>query len=505
MSFSVHLLRSNGQKRHALQLAEGVRCRWSSSVMEAQPLGMALALLTLVVGGTIADVPIGPAQLALCMLGLLWWAMLVASWQMRGHVQRGGQRTPMLALLRLGSLLLVWGLVVGPYVPALWRGSDLGVVIIDLLLLFWLWRRSLARARTGFEYASLASSFKVSLGILLAVLVLAVLVPRGSSLLSALEGSLTLFFLSGLVALSLARLASVRTLRLAAGEQADPTRFWLLALALFGCGLTALVLVLEALFSYGSLIWLVTALRPVWEMLGTLLGWLLYVLLLIVLSPLFALFSWLFNLIGLSKGQPVTIRQPVSPFSHLANAQHPVQLAPQWLVAGQWTALALIALLLIVLVRAALRQWVHAPERAHVDETRERLDRQAILAERRQRHRDRRQATAGAENVPLPAADSARAYYRLLLSSLAQARPEAARHLDETPLEYEARLHPVLNTHAAPADADEPSALSIFHQLTEDYLCERYGQQQLEQPRRAYLRTWVPRLIRRLTGQTWTR
>ena len=47
------------------------------SVMEAQPIAMMIALLTILVGGTKASPQIGAGEIALVALGLLWWAMIV--------------------------------------------------------------------------------------------------------------------------------------------------------------------------------------------------------------------------------------------------------------------------------------------------------------------------------------------------------------------------------------------------------------------------------------------
>ena len=66
------------------------------------------------------------------------------------------------------------------------------------------------RAQLGFEYGELATSFKVGFGVLLGILLIAIVFPELQALRDALANALPLFFLSGLVTLSLIRLGAIR-------------------------------------------------------------------------------------------------------------------------------------------------------------------------------------------------------------------------------------------------------------------------------------------------------
>jgi hypothetical protein len=462
--------------------------------MEAQSIGMVLAFATFVVTGSLLAVPLERGHIALLILGLLWWAMGVEYLQRIGRLRTAH----LIAGLHLCSLLVVWILLIGPLVPALSQGSSIPLTLFYLIFLFWLWRRSLLRARSGFAYDALARSFKVGLSCLLLVMVLAMLAPHMQPLLTLLEGGMIIFFLSGFITLSLTRLGIIRQARSVSGLPVDPTRFWLVALAGLSCLMIVLVLILEMLFSYESLLAMVEALSPFWNFLGTLLGWLLYAIIFVVFSPLFDFLSWLIQRFSPVSSHATTLHLPVSPFTHLANT-HPTTLPPFLFVVGQWLALMLLACLLVLLIKKSLQRWFSSQAEMPLDETRERLEVGSLLRERWQDWWTRL-LQHHSNQAPALVPDSARAYYRQLLQSVAMSRPEAARRPIETPGEYEQRL---LAHVQAPADAEEqgePSTLALLHTLTSHYIRERYGQQVLDQQQRTFLRTWVPYLIKKLTG-----
>ena len=214
------------------------------SVMEAQPIAMLIALLTVLVAGPHATPPIGAGEIALVALGLLWWAMMVEGIARRRSIGRQA-----IWLYILGWFLALIA-VVGPYLPSVVRGENIFAILLGAVLVTWLWRRGMRRAQIGFEYGELATSFKVGFGVLLGVLLIAIVFPELQALRIALANSLPVFFLSGLVSLSLVRLGAIRNTHRAldSSMQADPTRSWLLALALFGVTLIAIVLVIESAF-----------------------------------------------------------------------------------------------------------------------------------------------------------------------------------------------------------------------------------------------------------------
>src|SRR5712691_6121086 len=85
----------------------------AASSMEAQPIALVIALLTLMVTGTKATLPLGAGGIALIALGLLWWAMLVE------RVIRRAPRGRRAAWLHFLGLFVAFAVVVGPQLPSL--------------------------------------------------------------------------------------------------------------------------------------------------------------------------------------------------------------------------------------------------------------------------------------------------------------------------------------------------------------------------------------------------
>lgn len=494
MPFSrVLLTRKREQVVPTFTWLEGVAIPFALSLMEAQPPAMVLALGTVLVSGNSANAPLGVGQLALLQLGLLWWAMALAFFQARGHL-----RVPRVhALLRLGSLFVAWLVFTVPHVWYGWSSADDVLVPCECLYIFWIWHRSLSRARLGFAYETIAASFKICLGILLGLMILALMVSRSSLFLSALEASLTVFFVCGLVALSLTRLGILRQVRSVNGKQADPTRTWLAALTLFSGLLIALVFLLEAVFSYSSVLWLLGLLQPLWNTLGTLIGWVLYALAFFVLQLLFALLSWLFGLLRGQDGQHQTVQAPTSPLTHPDNVRQPGSLPPELFMIGRWIVLAGVGLVLVFLIRATLRRWFLPYDAEQLEEIRERLDRRTLRKPRREPRKRRREGPA-LDLLPQP--ESARAWYRLFLHTTTTASPSLARQPAETPLEYEQRLRPHLGGLQPPPSpvSTHPPGEAVLHELTESYVEERYGHQPLSRQRQTYLRHWMTGLIQQM-------
>ncbi len=482
---------SNRVERFALPIA--------ISVMEAQPLALIVVVLTLLFTRTLADMPLGAGEIALLELGLLWWAMFVES-----RVRRaGGDRK--LARLHLAGWLLALAITVGPLLPSLIHAQAIFSAFVDVAVVTWLWRRDMYYVQIGFEYSSLSASFKVGFGVLLAVLLLVIALPPLPSLRDALAFALPVFFLGGLVALSLARLGTIRHNRRApAGSQADPTRSWLFALALFGAFLTLLVLVLESIFSLSSFEFALGALAPLWNALGTLLGWILYGIIFLVLTPIYYLFSWLIGLLthhGAATSPPqIVLPHPPS------RPQRPAQpIPPEVFTIGRWVFLLLAFVALLLLVRAILRRWFMRIDREGVEEVREGLDARSLLGERWRQWWKRRRGTR--QEVMLEPLDpaSARARYRELLHAVAAAKEQLARAPAETPTEYEQRLlayleaSPVTSQNASHA-VDETDS-QLLHELTRAYMLERYGGRQSDEDKRMHMPAWVTRLVARLTGK----
>lgn len=476
------------------------------SVMEAQPIAMVIALLTVLVAGSIATPPIGAGEIALVALGLLWWAMMVEGIARRRPIGRQA-----IWLYILGWLLALIA-VVGQYLPSLGKLENIFAVLLGTVLSTWLWRRAMRRAQIGFEYGELATSFKVGFGVLLGILLISIISPELQALRDALANALPLFFLSGLVMLSFARLGAIRNTHrsLDGSQQADPTRSWLLALSLFGVALIAIVIAIESVFSFSSFELVLSVLTPLWNALGTLVGWIVYGII-FLLSPLFYLISFLIGLLKghvSSKPQQQNTGPPKSPFLQPWSER---SIPPEILAIGRWVFLALILIIALLLVRASLQRWRRMSDDEGIEEVREGLDARSLLSERWRawwhRRRGRKSTT-----IPLEPLDpgSARAHYREMLQAVATHKGELARTPAETPVEYEARLlahleKETVHSQKLSNSAEGTTETALLDELTHAYTRERYGGKQTDDHQRSHLRTWVPRLITRLTGRASTR
>ncbi len=286
--------RTRAEARRASTWIERFALPLTVSVMEAQPVALGIALLAILVAGTSASPPFGAGSIALVALGLQWWALLVE--RIATRRLKGKQ---VIALHALGWCVAV-ALSVAPYLLAAVGGKTENILNIlpGTALVTWFWRRGMSRAQAGFEYEALARSFKVGFGILLGILLLAIVFSGLQTFRDDLTIALPLFFLSGLIMLSLARLGIIRASQrlLDNTQQADPTRSWLLALTLFGVSLLVIVIVIESVFSFSSFELALAVLTPLWNALGTLVGWILYAII-FLLSPIFNLISWLAGLL----------------------------------------------------------------------------------------------------------------------------------------------------------------------------------------------------------------
>ena len=477
------------------------------SAMEAQPIALLIALLAVLIAGPRATPLFGAGTIALVALGLLWWAMIV---ERVARQSTGGKRRAWLHLL---GWLVAFLFVAGQYLPSLTRGENIFAVLLAAVLVTWLWRRNIPRAQAGFEYGQIATSFRVGFGILLGILLIAVVLPEQQALRDALANALPIFFLSGSVALSLVRLGDIRNAHraLAGSQQADPTRPWLLALTIFGVVLIAIVIAIESIFSFASFELVLAALTPLWNVLGTLVSWILYGLIFIVVSPIFYLISFVVGLLpnhAPSKPQQLDLAKKQPPLRQPAN---PLTIPPEILVLGRWVFLALVLFIVLLVVRVTLRQWLRANKSEGIEEVREGLDARSLLGQRwREWWNRRRRHRNGAVQLESLDPTSARARYREMLQEIATTKDDLARNPAETPAEYETRLLAHLDS-VAPGAQDptnrnnEPAATVILDQLTQAYASERYGGKYTEQSQRANLQAWVPRLIARVTGKASTR
>jgi uncharacterized protein DUF4129 len=473
----------------------------AASVMEAQPIALVIVLLTVMMTGTKAMPPFGAAGIALIALGLLWWAMLVE------RVIRRTLKGRRAAWLHFLGWLAAFAVVVGPRLPSLDKGEDIFAALLWVVLVTWLWRRSIPRAQAGFTYGQLATSFKVSFGVLLGILFIVIVLPELQTLRQALGSSLPVFFLSGLVGLSLVRLGAIRQSRRAldGSQQADPTLAWLLALSLFGVALVAIVIVIEAVFSFASFEVVLSVLMPLWNALGTLVGWILYGII-FLLSPLFYLLSYLIGLLT-DRNAGTQSQSPNPRPSPIHQPWSPQSIPPEVLAIGRWVFLALALIVVLLVVGASLRRWRMRRDDEGIEELREELDARTLLGERwREWWKRRRRRTSDVPGLEPLDPTSARAHYREMLQAVAMERGDLARTPAETPAEYEARLLIHLETAAPnaqellPGDRVPPDP-AILDELTRAYVSERYGGKQTRERERAHLQARMPQLVARLTGR----
>jgi Domain of unknown function (DUF4129) len=474
------------------------------SAMEAQPLALGVALLTLAVAGTLAAMPVSVGDITLAALGLLWWAMFVE------RIISGSAHGRQLTWLHLLGWLTAFLVIAGPRLPSLIQGQNIPAVLLDVVLITWLWRRGMSRAQTGFTYGQLASSFKVGFGVLLAVLVITIIaaLPETSALYQALANALPIYFLTGLIALSLVRLGTLRHARRSTdGSQADPTRTWLLALTLFGGGIVVVVTVLEMLFSFSAFESTVTVLMPLWNGIAIVVGWILYGII-FILSPAFYLFSFLIGLLTGHQGNSQTqssqkVGVKPTPFHQPTVLS---TLPPEVITIGRWVVLGLLVIGIFAAVGSNLRRWYMRRNDEGVEEVREQLDTRALVGQRwREWWNRRRHPRTTLPPLELFASTSVRPLYRALLQSVAD-NDALRRRPTETPTEYQSRLLVYL-TSATPGIQDQgsdsplPGDATILEELTAAYIMERYGSEHVSERKRSRLQTWVPRLIARLAGK----
>lgn len=467
--------------------------------MEAQPLAMVVTCVTFMLTEKFIPSFANMEGIALLAVSLLWWSMFVEHLTRTRHRNNSGR-----VVLSLLGWLVALAVVIGPALPSTLRGIDIPTTLIDVGFVTWLWRRGIYRACRRFEYAGLATSFKVGFSILLFILLLGIFIPQGQKILDLLFSVWPLFFLSGLIALSLARLGAIRNARNCDGSQADPTRIWLLALTILCCGIFVLVIVLGSVFSFTRFELAFHALTPLWDALGTLVGWIFYAFIIIVLAPIFHLFTFLVGLLSHNTASKQQQTMPSSPFSHLQ--QGPQAISPELLDPGRWAFLILVCLIVLLILRASLQRWFSGDTQETLEEVREELDAPSLLRERWQTWWSRLRQRKTSISLESPDPTSARARYREFLQKVAQANSQLARRPTETADEYKARLLPYLESvREQDRGQDHSHTLAeysaILDALTHVYTHERYGGRETSGDQRANLQAWVTRLVVRLTGK----
>jgi hypothetical protein len=486
-----------GEARPASTWLERYALPIALSVMEAQPVALLVALLTLITAGTLTAQPLSVGVIVLLALGLLWWSMFVES------VLRRTRRSGLARLLHLLGWLAAFSGAGSQYALLLSHGATYAALFLDALVVTWFWRQGMRRAQAGCTYGQLITSFKTGFGVLLAVLLLVIALPQQTALRDALAGATPVYFISGLIGISLARLGALRGGSSAqSGPQSDPTRPWLVALAAMSIALLLVILLIEVIFPFHAFVALFTALNPLWNALGTLIGWLLYAMI-VLLWPIYLLIDFLAHLGGHGGQQQGQQNQSYKPPTFPQRG--PQDIPPELLTVARVLLIALALLTVILLIRALLNRRLRGEDGEEIDEVREGLDARSLLGKRWRAWWNRRRKSSHVVGLEQLDPDSARARYREVL--LATAGGDLQRQPNETPHEYQARLltylidAPVGLRHLAPEDT-APATPSLLEELTGAYSDERYGGKQTDERKRMRLRTWVPRLVTRLAGRT---
>lgn len=464
-----------------------------ASVMETQPIWLVLLLLASAFTGENATPLLDPLSITLLLLGLQWWAMLVYF-----LVRRRNLGTEWAEVVSVSGLCLACALALLTHLQLL---KSIAALIVVAGLIVWFWRRGLRLARLERSDEFLITSFKVGFIVVLFVLAVSAIYFSPiyeadlsyTALHEAAARGLIIYFLSGVLCLSLARISFIRRehiYRAAASGNAprDPTRLWLAVLLLFWTIVTAGAFALET-FSFGVVTSVTTWL---WNELGALLIWLGA-----LLAPLLSAFLRLLTPLFPPMITPSKLAPSPSP-THLHQTPPPLPAD----VLNLLRLLLLLALLvvLVLVIRAILRRlrW-HVDEES--EEERETLSMQSILRERSGERRASRQKNAETPLEPL-APDSARARYRALLQALAEQDASLAHQPAETPAEYEARLLALLKKSASSQEENTgtPSDAALLQQLTHAYVQERYGEKRAQLAHDASLPAWIARFAKRLSG-----
>lgn len=462
--------------------------------MEAQPVALLVALLTLITTGSLAAQPLSAGTLVLLALGLLWWAMFVESVLKRTRLAR------LAGLLHLLGWLAAFAGAGAPYARQLSHGTTFAALFLDALVVTWFWRQGMRRAQAGITYGQLITSFKAGFGVLLAALLLVIALPQQTALRDTLAGATPVYFISGLIAISLARLGAVRGESLAqggVGAQSDPTRPWLLALTTLSILLLLIILLIEIIFPFHTLVSLFTALNPLWSLLGTLIGWLLYGMI-FLFWPIYLLIGFLAHLGGQNGQQQGQPNQGYKP-PNFPN-RGPQDVPPELLNIARVLLIVLAILAVILLIRALLNRRLRGADEEEIDEVREGLDARSLLGQRWREWWNRRRKVGHAAGLEQLDPDSARARYREVLLATSAAGENLARRPAETPEEYQARLLNALEqrTGRPPSEDVADEDVQGLEELTGAYVDERYGGKQSDTHLRHLLRSRVPHLLQRL-------
>ncbi len=382
--------------RHSRNHLIALRLNRASFWLEYLALpGCALALEALAISAwlqLIAAWFVGSANQALLPAWALWLMLLAAFWLARWlatHQLPGRWPAPLIVFSWAILLMLVWYLRLFATTLAFWQGqwlvalvqavrTESGQVTAIVSLLFLvtlLWWRGLRLGRARLEDEQVRRSFKVGFAALIfALFLLGTVAPAARGGLAVqLSLALPLFLFVGLAALSLARLDEIRRRRREpTSPQTDPTRSWVIALLALSGALVLVTLGIEQFFSYQAWLALLALLQPVWQAIGTVLGWIVLGIAYVAYWLFHPLLQALRSLIegGKPSSAPAQPPAPPPPFQGRGNQNG---LPAEWLLVGRWVAIGVGTLLLLALLLRAFRTFASWRQEEALDEERESL------------------------------------------------------------------------------------------------------------------------------------
>ena len=377
-----------------------------------------------------------------------------------------------------------------------YAGEHLSSLIAALIFgVFLIWR-GIAAAPQKFGFDDLYRRFIIGMVFLVILLIVWGTVGAVKNIWSAAGIYVILFFGTGLLALAVANLETLREELLKYREDTSSFgRRWLSMLAALILAILGLSIALASIFStniWSSLLhglsilgdWLLVVLSYVLLPVGYLLEGLIYV------------FRWLISLLRSDQTPPQFNMPDLSDLQKAAEGQSPVQI-PVWLILLlKWGGVIIVAgLVVFILGRMLVRYWEGRPEK-EVEEEHETLWSWGLLRKDLglllswlfgwvKRFRSRRIQQAEAFSLP-EAIQNERSSRTFSIRELYQAllwqgrQRGVPRKKFETPYEYRSRL-----VHRIQNGEDE------INQLTEAYIFERYGEVRTEPERITFLnRVW---------------
>jgi hypothetical protein len=382
-----------------------------------------------------------------------------------------------------------------------YAANEMSAIIVAFLFGIYLIWRGISVGRQPNAFSDLYRRFIIGLAAVIVILILwGFAGEKQGDVWGSVGLEIILFFGSGLLALAIANLETLR-IELQEHQEATSsfTRRWISMLVILVVAIIGLSTALVSIFSTNTAGTITHFLGNLWDWLVTGIIYLLYPIG-FVAQVLIYVGQFLLKLFGVNTPPPQEITGPID-WSKMMQGQQPSQIPEALLQILKWGAIiAVIGLIVFFLVRALTRYWQAKTEEG-VEETNETLwswkvfsmDLKSVLAWLfRWLPRRKRKPAATSISVFDPASVSAdpdriysiREIYQALLWEGRQSG--TPRRQSETPYEYGKRLKQY--NHEISDELDN---------LTEAYILERYGQVNPE----AQKVSWINRLWRSLRAK----